>query len=88
MANKKQVLSYAIAAGIIRASFPNREIRCQHCPFCRGETDLKRFWCRLINRLIYDPFAEGLPEFCPLEVQVDENGEILAIPESNLCQED
>lgn len=47
--------------------FPEGEIRCQYCPFCRAENDLKRFWCRLTNAMIYNPFTPELPEICPIE---------------------
>lgn len=53
--------------------FPEGKVKCQYCPFCRSESDLKRFWCRLNNQMIYNPFVEELPEECPLEL----TGEII-----------
>lgn len=53
--------------------FPEGKIKCQYCPFCRSENDLKRFWCRINNQMIYDPFVNGLPEGCPIEL----TGEII-----------
>lgn len=46
--------------------FPENEIKCQYCEFCRAEKDLERYWCRLTNDMIYYPFALGLPDKCPL----------------------
>ena len=48
--------------------FPESSVKCQHCPFCRSESDLNRFWCRLTSEMIYNPFAPELPEFCPVEL--------------------
>lgn len=53
--------------------FPEGKLKCQYCPFCRSESDLKRFWCRINNTMIYNPFAEGLPENCPANI----TGEII-----------
>lgn len=47
--------------------FPEDKVKCCYCPFCRSEGDLKRFWCRAANEMIYNPFYAGLPEFCPIE---------------------
>ena len=48
--------------------FPENEIKCQYCEFCRAEKDLERYWCRLTNNMIYNPFALGLPDGCPLKI--------------------
>lgn len=53
--------------------FPEGKVKCQYCRFCRAEGDLKRFWCRINNEMIYNPFAEGLPESCPANI----TGEII-----------
>lgn len=49
-------------------NFPENKVKCQYCPFCRSENELKRFWCRLTNQMIYNPFYAELPEFCPCEI--------------------
>lgn len=64
---------FAIAKINQNVYFPEGKIKCQYCQFCRSEGDLKRFWCRLNNNMIYDPFIEGLPQGCPLEI----TGEII-----------
>ena len=46
--------------------FPEKEVRCQYCEFCRAEKDLERFWCRLTNDMIYNPYSAVLPTSCPL----------------------
>lgn len=48
--------------------FPEDRVCCRYCPFCRAESDLNRFWCRLTNDMIYNPFIPELPESCPLEL--------------------
>lgn len=52
----------------LKVYFPENKVKCHYCPFCRSEGDLKRFWCRLTNDMIYVPFAPELPEFCPIEL--------------------
>lgn len=47
--------------------FPEDEIKCRYCPFCRAEEALGRFWCRLTNDMIYNPYSE-LGDKCPLEI--------------------
>ena len=46
--------------------FPENKVKCHYCRFCRSEPELKRFWCRLTNDMIYDPFCPGLPDGCPI----------------------
>lgn len=53
----------------ITVNFPEDFVSCQFCPFCRGESDLKRYWCRLTNNMIYSPFGVGLPDGCPIEIK-------------------
>lgn len=60
-------VEYTVFEATIKIAFPNNEIKCQHCAFCRAEDELKRFWCRLKNRMIYNPFVPELPEFCPIK---------------------
>lgn len=67
------VLYYAKGAGTVEVYFPNGELLCQHCRFCRAESDLRRFWCRLTEREIYNPFF-GIEGFCPLKFEEKEQG--------------
>ncbi|MDD6988740.1 hypothetical protein [Ruminococcus sp.] len=64
---------YSTGKAEITVGFPEDDICCHWCKFCRAESDLNRFWCRLTNDMIYNPFV-GLADTCPL--QFDEfNGE-------------
>lgn len=67
MANSKRGVDW-YQKGVIplEVNFPNGDIRCQNCPQCRSESELKRFWCRAKNRMIYDPFQADTPEWCPI----------------------
>jgi len=60
----------------VAVSFPEGVIKCHYCPYCRPEKDLERFWCRLTNTMLYNPFVEGLPEGCPIEI----TGEVIGTP--------
>lgn len=59
---------FTMAEAKIEVGFPKEYVSCQYCPFCRSESDLKRYWCRLNNMMLYEPFMLGLPEGCPLEI--------------------
>ena len=67
MASSKRGVDWFLK-GIIHMeiNFPEGDVRCQWCPMCRAETDLKRFWCRTKNQMIYDPFQAGIPDWCPI----------------------
>ena len=65
---KNGISFYTHACANIVIHFPENKIKCQYCRFCRSENDLKRFWCRLTEKMIYDPFAPGLPDECPFEI--------------------
>ena len=60
---------YTIGQAILDVSFPENEIRCGYCAFCRPESDLKRYWCRLTNKMIYNPYSAILPEWCPIKFE-------------------
>ena len=60
---------YTTGQAVINVPFPENEIRCGYCAFCRPEADLKRFWCRLTNKMIYNPYAGFLPEWCPIKFE-------------------
>ena len=57
---------YTTGKAVVVVSFPEDDIKCQWCQFCRGETDLKRYRCRLTNKIIYNPFI-GLDDQCPVK---------------------
>ena len=54
--------------GTVKVYFPEDKIKCQYCQFCRAESELKRFWCRLAGQMIYNPFCAERPEYCPIEI--------------------
>lgn len=65
---------------VIDVHFPEAEVRCHFCPFCRSEENLERYWCRLTNEMLYNPFSHQRGERCPLvfnvaAVQLIEEGE-------------
>lgn len=60
------VLRYTTGQALLSVSFPEDEIMCQWCKFCRSEDSLNRFWCRLTNEMIYNPYA-GIGSKCPIE---------------------
>lgn len=77
-------VDYYLKAEIVtNIAFPEGKVKCQYCKYCRAESDLKRFWCRIEDRLIYNPFAEGLPEFCPANI----TGEIIGTIPTNKRKE-
>lgn len=57
---------YTTLTANIKVNFPEDEVKCQYCPFCRTETELGRWWCRLNNQMIINPFA-GVAYGCPLK---------------------
>ena len=57
---------FTMGKATIDIAFPLDVISCQYCPFCRSESDLGRFWCRLTNTMLYEPTAFGLPDSCPI----------------------
>ena len=62
----KGISFYTKGKAIIDVSFPEDYICCQYCKFCRTESDLKRFWCRLTGEMIYDPFGPHRGYDCPI----------------------
>lgn len=48
--------------------FPENEVRCQYCPFCRSDGDLNRYFCKITGKMLYNPFVPDLPGGCPITV--------------------
>lgn len=63
---KDGVQWFTVGEAHFNVFFPEDKIRCQYCPFCRSESDLNRFWCRLTNSMIYNPYLDP-PDTCPIE---------------------
>jgi hypothetical protein len=68
MRNKNGVDYFTGAIVTREIWFPEENIRCQFCPFCREEKGLGRFWCNVTGKMIYNPFADGFPEGCPAQL--------------------
>lgn len=51
---------------VLDVGFPEDAVSCQYCPFCRTESELKRFWCRLTNEMLPNPFSPYLGKKCPI----------------------
>lgn len=66
---------YTIGVAHVPVHFPENEVKCKYCAFCRAETELSRYWCRLVNRMVYSPNMPGLPEFCPIELNETKESE-------------
>lgn len=65
---EKGVDYYTHGTASVDIYFPEDDVRCVWCPFCRSEAELRRFWCRLVNRMVYNPNCAELPEFCPITI--------------------
>lgn len=64
---------YTEGIAYIPVYFPEDKVKCQYCPFCRSEKELERWWCRLNNEMLYDPFS-GIGDKCPMVFGGGENG--------------
>lgn len=61
---KNGVSYYTMAKAEIKMGFPEGQVCCHWCDFCKPEPALDRFRCMHSWRMIYDPFWMGLPEGC------------------------
>lgn len=68
---KGSVLFYTTGVAEVRVNFPEDDVKCQFCPFCRTEESLKRWWCRLTNELIYNPY-DSIGDKCPINFEKGE----------------
>lgn len=59
------VTYFTTGTACFKVHFPEDKVLCRYCQFCRSEETLKRFWCRLTNEMIYNPYA-GLGQKCPI----------------------
>ena len=62
---KSGVPYFTMAEIRVEVAFPEDKVKCRYCPFCRSESDLGRFWCRIMNIMLYNPDYPELPEGCP-----------------------
>ena len=63
---------YTSGKAVIPVHFPEDKVCCQYCMFCRTESELNRFWCRLTNEMIYNP-AAGIRDSCPVVFEENNN---------------
>lgn len=56
---------YTSGVALVEVNFPENDVRCRHCKFCRPEKEAGRFWCRLINEIIYD--IDTIDGRCPIQ---------------------
>ena len=68
MGFKQGVRYYSKGILQLEVAFPEGDVRCQWCPFCVAEKSLGRWWCKAKNWMVYDPYAPGLPDFCPIRL--------------------
>lgn len=57
---------YSKGIASVEVYFPEDDIRCQWCRFCRKD-DMGRHWCRITNEMIYNPLS-GRGDDCPVEI--------------------
>lgn len=78
MANdfKNGIAYFTEGIASVPVHFPEDRVSCHYCQFCRTESDLNRFWCRLTNNMIYNPNVQELPEFCPVELTGEIRGTV------------
>ena len=65
----KGIAYYTEGEAKIKIYFPEDVVCCHYCPHCRCEQELKRYWCRLTNEMIYDPFSPYRGKKCPIEFE-------------------
>lgn len=63
---KDGVSFYTTGTATVRVHFPEDDVVCAWCPFCRSDGDLKRAQCRLTNDIIFNPFF-GVADTCPIQ---------------------
>ena len=59
---------YSKGKATINISFPEGDTCCKWCPYCRSESDLGRFWCRLTNEMLFG-VEYTLGNKCPIEFE-------------------
>lgn len=67
---------FTMAEIIVPVAFPEDKVKCRYCPFCRSESDLGRFWCRITNQMIYNPDYPSLPDGCLAKLTGEIRGNI------------
>ena len=73
---KSGVPYFTMAEIRVEVAFPEDKVKCRYCPFCRSESDLGRFWCRITNMMLYNPDYPELPEGCPAKLTGEIHGTV------------
>ena len=68
MSLKNGVSYYTTGTATIHVFFPEDQTVCRWCRFCRSDTPLNRYWCRLTGDMIYDPMT-GRGVNCPIVLE-------------------
>lgn len=66
-AMKNGVSYYTKGIARIEVGFPEDNVCCHWCPWCKAEWGMNRSKCRLTDEIIYDTEARG--QFCPVELE-------------------
>ena len=64
---EKGVKYYTNGKAEIYIYFPEDQVVCQWCRFCR-RAEMGRHWCRLTNEMVIDPLVRRGQE-CPVELE-------------------
>lgn len=63
---EKGVNYYTKGIAIMDVFFPEDQVKCYWCNFCRKD-DMGRYFCRLTNEMLYSPTL-GLGNDCPITI--------------------
>ena len=58
---------YTTGSVTLTVAFPEDQICCRYCPWCRAEKEVGRHWCRLTNEMLYNINFRG--DGCPVAVE-------------------
>lgn len=64
---------YTKGLAVVEVSFPEDDVRCRNCRFCRPEKEAGRFWCRLTNEIIYN--IDAMDGRCPIQFLEEEKSD-------------
>lgn len=64
---EKGVSYYTRGVAEVKVAFPEDQVTCYWCRFCRKD-DLGRCWCRLTNELLHTPISSRGEE-CPVQMK-------------------
>ena len=62
------VSHYTCGTATIKVNFPNDDVCCAWCKFCKGADSLGRYWCSITEQMLYLPFLT-VGVTCPLDFE-------------------